>query len=168
MVNMTISFKEISPPAESRSRPWLLGVCFYIPVDVGKNRGPSTGYQVIFGVDFLVGRSTFSQNLFRIDLGELCLNEQFQRWFCWEMIIGVNQNFLNLYNNQKHPKRTRAGGKFVHLHFGSSLERNKQLELTWTESTFGRESKNIFDVREMFFVRFFLLPYISPKGGHSS
>ena len=88
--------------------------------------------------------------------------------FCWEMIIGVDQQFLNLYNNQKHPKRTRAGGKFVHLHFGSSLERNKQLELTWTESTFEGSQKYIFDVREMFLVRFFLLPYISPKGGHSS
>ena len=73
-----------------------------------------------------------------------------------------------LYNNQKHPKRTRAGGKFVHLHFGSSLERNKQLELTWTESTFEGSQKNIFDVREIVFGAVLPVAVHLPKGGHSS
>ena len=47
-------------------------------------------------------------------------------------------------NNQKHPpiKKQRPGGQFIHLHFGSSLERNKQLEQTWTESTFEGSQTN--------------------------
>ena len=73
----------------------------------GQESWPFNGYQAT--KSFLGGEIGWQINL---------LTESVQDWFggivflsnskdfCWEMIIGVNQNFLNLYNNQKHPKRT--------------------------------------------------------------